>query len=288
MEPKNNMLNVKSENSNIQPKEKYAKVYTIVSGKGGVGKTTICANLGMALALLGKKVLLIDGDIGLKNLDVLMGLEEYCTYDIIDCLNNKVKFSSAVVQDPSVSSLYVISTSQSLDKSSITPKQIGMFCHDLMKEFDYIFIDAPSGIENGFLCSIAPATHAIIVVTLEHNAIRNSDRIIGIMESHGLLPKNMSVIINKIDTHLLNEGVLIDPDTVSKTLSLPVIAQIPLDDDIMVSNFKKRPVVLNGRAFITKIFINIAKMLDGENVEPIIIKKLSFFDKILNMIFLRK
>ncbi len=264
-------------------KERYAKVYTIVSGKGGAGKTTVCSNLGMALSLLGKKVLLIDSDIGLKNLDVVMGLEEYVTHDIAGCVAGKVKFSSAAVQDPRVSSLFVIAASQSLDKSQLTPKQMGLFCHELMKDFDYILIDAPAGIENGFACAIAPATHALIVVTPEHASLRNADRIAGLMEANGILPKNISVIINKIEAHLIADSIALDPDEMQKTLALPITAQIPFDYDIIASNFKKRPVVLNGRSLAAKIFVNIARMIDGEKVEPIVVKKLSVFDRLFNV-----
>jgi len=266
-----------------QTKERYAKVYTIVSGKGGAGKTTVCSNLGMALSLLGKKVLLIDSDIGLKNLDVVMGLEEYVTNDIAGCVAGKVKFSSAAVQDPRVSSLFVIAASQSLDKSQLTPKQMGLFCHELMKDFDYILIDAPAGIENGFACAIAPATHALIVVTPEHASLRNADRIAGLMEANGILPKNISVIVNKIEAHLIADSIALDPDEMQKTLALPIAAQIPFDYDIISSNFKKRPVVLNGRSLAAKIFVNIARMIDGEKVEPIVVKKLSVFDRLFNI-----
>jgi len=264
-------------------KERYAKVYTIASGKGGVGKTTICANLGMALSLLGKKALLIDGDIGLKNLDVIMGLEEYFVYDIAACAAGKVKFASAAIQDPRVSSLFVIAASQSLDKSQLSPKQMGLFCHELMRDFDYILIDAPAGIENGFACAIAPATHALLVVTPEHASVRNADRIAGLMEANGILPKNISVIINKIESHLIADSIAVDPDEIQKTLSLPVIAQIPFDYDVIASNFKKRPVVLNGRSLAAKIFVNIARTIDGEKVEPVVVKKMGIFDRFFNV-----
>lgn len=265
------------------PRERYAKVYAIASGKGGVGKTTICANLGMALSLLGRKVLLIDGDIGLKNLDVIMGLEEYAANDIADCASGRAKFSAAAIQDPRVSSLFLIAASQTLDQSHLTPKQMGLFCHELMKDFDYILIDAPAGIENGFACAIAPATHSLIVTTPEHTSVRNADRIAGLMEANGILPKNISVIINKIEAHLISDGIALDPDDIQKTLSLPVVAQIPFDYDIIASNFKKRPVVLNGRSLAAKFFINIARTIDGEKVEPIVVKKLSLMDRLFNV-----
>ncbi len=266
-----------------QAKERYAKVYTIASGKGGTGKTTICANLGMALSLLGRRVLLIDGDTGLKNLDVIMGLEEYCVHDIVACAAGKVKFASAAVQDPRVSSLFIIAASQSLDKSHLTPKQMGFFCHELMKEFDYILIDAPAGIENGFACAIAPATHALIVTVAEHASLRNADRIAGLMEANGILPKNISIIINKIEAHLIADSLALDPDEMQKSIALPVMAQIPFDYDIIASNFKKRPVVLNGRSLAAKIFVNIARTIDGEKVEPVVVKKYGLLDRILNI-----
>lgn len=281
--PKDGASKISQQLDKGAPKDRYAKVYTIASGKGGVGKTTICANLGMALSLLGRKVLLIDGDIGLKNLDVIMGLEEYCTHDIVDCASGKAKFSAAAIQDPRVSSLFVIAASQSLDKSHLTPKQMGLFCHELMKDFDYILIDAPAGIENGFACAIAPATHALIVTTPEHASLRNADRIAGLMETNGILAKNISVIINKIEAHLIADSIALDPDDMQKTLALPVTAQIPFDYDVTASNFKKRPVVLNGRSLAAKIFVNIARTIDGEKVEPIVVKKMSFIDRLLNI-----
>ena len=266
-----------------QPKERYARVFVIASGKGGVGKTTVCANLGMALSLLGRKTLIIDSDIGLRNLDIVMGLEEYSMHDITACVNGSVKFANAAIQDPRVSTLYVINASQSLDKSSITPKQMGEFCHGLMKEFDYILIDSPAGIENGFVCAVAPATHALVVATPEHTSVRNADRITGLLESMGMPAKNISLIINKIETHLIKDSLALDVDEIQKTLALPVIGQIPFDYDITTANFKKRPVVLNGRSLAASIFLNIAKLIDGEKVSPMQIKKLSFFDRLFHI-----
>ncbi|MEZ7890989.1 MAG: septum site-determining protein MinD [Candidatus Wallbacteria bacterium] len=294
--PENNelMKDLKNINSSVaaggeknpQPsekKERYAKVYTIVSGKGGVGKTTISANLAMGLSLLGKKVLLIDGDAGLKNLEIIMGLEEHCNFDITQCINGEVKFAAACVQDPRASSLYFITASQTADKKALSPEKMAEFCHSLMKDFDYIIIDAPAGIENGFFCAVAPATHAIVVTTPEHTALRNSDKITGLLESAGILTKNISLIINKIETQLIAENLSLEPEQIQKVLKLPLIGQIPFDYDITVSNFKKRPVVLNGRAFAAELFLNIAKYIDGEKVKVISLKKLTFIDKLLQL-----
>ena len=264
-------------------KERYAKVFVITSGKGGVGKTTISANLGLALSLLGRKVLLIDGDAGLKNLDIIMGLEEYAVHDIAECISGKIKFSAAVIQDPRVSSLFLISASQSGDKTQLSPQKMAEFCHDLMKDFDYILIDSPAGIENGFLCSVAPATHAIVVTTPEHVALRNADRIVGIIESLGILRKNINCIVNKIEAHLVKDSLALDVDEIQKVLSIPIIGQIPFDYDVTASNFKKRPVVLKGRSFAAAIFLNIAKLIDGEKITPIHVKKLSLLDRFLHI-----
>lgn len=264
-------------------KERYAKVFVVASGKGGVGKTTVSANIGTALSLLGRKVLLIDGDIGLKNLDIIMGLEEYAAHDITECIAGRVKFHAAAVQDPRVQSLFVISASQSGDKSMLTPKQMAEFCHELMREFDYIIIDSPAGIENGFLCSVAPATHALIVATPDHVAVRNADRVIGIIESLGILKKNISCIVNKIETHLVNDSLALDVEEVQGILGVPIIGQIPFDYDITASGFKKRPVVLKGRSLAASIFLTIAKYIDGEKVVPVHIKKMTVWDRFLHL-----
>lgn len=263
-------------------KDKYAKSYVIVSGKGGVGKTTVCANLGMALSLLGRKVLLVDADIGLKNLDVSMGLEERCVHDIVDCVSGRVRFAAAAVQDPRVSSLSLISASQNADKNALTPRQMAEFCHELMKDFDYILIDAPAGIENGFMCAVAPATHALVVVTPDHLSVRNADRIAGLLEAQGLLQKNIGVIVNKIEAHLVSDSMALDVEEIKQTLGLPMIGEIPFDYDVTASNFRKRPVVLNGRSHVASIILNIAKAIDGEKVKPIHVKKLTFWDRLVN------
>ena len=159
------------------------EVIVITSGKGGVGKTTTTANLGAALALCGKKVALVDTDIGLRNLDVVMGLENRIVYDIVDVVEEKCKLRQALIKDKRFEDLYLLPAAQTRDKSAVNEEQMKSLTTKLKEEFDFIIVDCPAGIEQGFKNAIAGADRAIVVTTAEISSIRDADRIIGLLEA---------------------------------------------------------------------------------------------------------
>lgn len=180
------------------------EVIVITSGKGGVGKTTITANLGIALSKLGKSVIAIDTDIGLRNLDVVMGLENQIVYNLVDVLEGTCRLRQAVIKDRRYNNLYLLPSAQSKDKDSVTPQQMIDLTSCLKEEFDYVLIDCPAGIEQGFRNAIAGATKAIVVTTPEVSAIRDADRIIGLLEKDGINP--IYLLINKLRPDLIRKG----------------------------------------------------------------------------------
>ena len=203
------------------------EVIVITSGKGGVGKTTTTANLGSALALAGKKVALVDTDIGLRNLDVVLGLENRIVYDLVDVIEGKCKLRQALIKDKRFKELFLLPAAQTRDKSAINEEQMIELVNKLKQEFDFVLIDCPAGIEQGFKNAIAGASRAIVVTTAEVSAIRDADRIIGLLESHDI--KNPELIVNKIRPSLVRRGEMIDVDSIVDLLSIDLIGVVPED-----------------------------------------------------------
>lgn len=193
------------------------EVIVITSGKGGVGKTTITANLGIALSKLGKSVIAIDTDIGLRNLDVVMGLENQIVYNLVDVLEGTCRLRQAVIKDRRYNNLYLLPSAQSKDKDSVTPQQMIDLTSCLKEEFDYVLIDCPAGIEQGFRNAIAGATKAIVVTTPEVSAIRDADRIIGLLEKDGINP--IYLLINKLRPDLIRKGEMMSGQDVKEILT---------------------------------------------------------------------
>ena len=203
------------------------EVIVITSGKGGVGKTTITANLGIALSKLGKSVIAIDTDIGLRNLDVVMGLENQIVYNLVDVLEGTCRLRQAVIKDRRYNNLYLLPSAQSKDKDSVTPQQMIDLTSCLKEEFDYVLIDCPAGIEQGFRNAIAGATKAIVVTTPEVSAIRDADRIIGLLEKDGINP--IYLLINKLRPDLIRKGEMMSGQDVKEILNSDVIGCINAD-----------------------------------------------------------
>ena len=240
------------------------EVLVITSGKGGVGKTTTTANLGTGFALLGKKVVLVDADIGLRNLDVVMGLENRIVYDLVDVTEGSCRLKQALIRDKRYETLYLLPAAQTRDKNAVNPEQMRQLCHDLAQEFDYVLIDCPAGIEQGFKNAIAGADKAIIVTTPEVSAVRDADRIIGLLESEGM--ENPKLLINRIRPLMVKKGDMMDIDDIIDILAVDLLGIIPEDECIVISTNRGEPAVSNPASLAGTAYKNIVRRLMGENV----------------------
>lgn len=255
------------------------EVIVVTSGKGGVGKTTTTANLGSALALRGKKVVLIDTDIGLRNLDVVMGLENRIVYDIVDVVEEKCKLKQALIKDKRFKDLFLLPAAQTRDKSAVNEEQMKELTEKLKGEFDYIIIDCPAGIEQGFKNAIAGANRAIVVTTAEISAIRDADRIVGLLEASEI--KNPELVVNRLRPAMVRKGEMMDVEDIVDLLSIDLIGVVPDDEYIITQTNKGEPVVSNHKAPSGKAYIEIARRILGENIEVTIPgRKESFFAKL--------
>ena len=241
------------------------EVIVITSGKGGVGKTTTTANLGAALALRNKKVALVDTDIGLRNLDVVMGLENRIVYDIVDVVEEKCKLRQALIKDKRFNELFLLPAAQTRDKSAVNEEQMKELIGKLKEEFDYILIDCPAGIEQGFKNAIAGADRAIVVTTAEISAIRDADRIVGLLEASEI--KNPELVINRIRPAMVKKGEMMDVEDIVDLLSIDLIGVVPDDEYIITQTNKGEPVVIKDKAPSGKAYTEIARRILGENIE---------------------
>ena len=210
-----------------------SEVIVITSGKGGVGKTTTTANIGTGLAKLGKKVVMIDTDIGLRNLDVVMGLENRIVYNLVDVVEGNCRLKQALIKDKRYSNLFLLPSAQTRDKSAVSPEQMRKLVDELRKDFDYILLDCPAGIEQGFKNAIAGADRAIIVTTPEVSAIRDADRIIGLLEAEEL--KKIELVINRIRMDMVKRGDMMSVEDVVDILAIDLIGVVPDDESIVIA-----------------------------------------------------
>ena len=256
------------------------EVIVITSGKGGVGKTTTTANLGSALAMRGKKVVLLDTDIGLRNLDVVMGLENRIVYDIVDVIEGKCKLRQALIKDKRFTDLFLLPAAQTRDKDAINEDEMIRLTQRLKEEFDYIIVDCPAGIEQGFKNAISGADRAIVVTNAEISSIRDADRIIGLLEASNI--RNPELIINRIRPDMVKRGEMMDVEDILDQLSIDLIGVVQEEENIITKNNKVEPAVANKKAASGKAYIEIARRILGENVEITIPgrKKESFFSRI--------
>ncbi len=241
-----------------------AKVVTITSGKGGVGKTTITANLGAALASAGQKVVCIDADIGLRNLDVVLGLENRIVYDLVDVVEGRCKLRQAMIRDKRAEGLFLIPAAQTRDKTAVSPSDMVKVCEELRSEHDWIIIDSPAGIERGFRNAIAPADQVFVVTNPEVSAVRDADRIIGIIEAEEKGPA--SLIINRIDPEMVARGDMIGTEDVTDLLAIKLIGIIPEDSNVIISTNRGTPIALDGKSKAGQALINISQRMRGEDV----------------------
>ncbi|MCP3741230.1 septum site-determining protein MinD [Rossellomorea sp. BNER] len=237
----------------------------ITSGKGGVGKTTTSANVGTALALQGKKVCLVDTDIGLRNLDVVMGLENRIIYDLVDVVEGRCKTHQALVKDKRFEDkLYLLPAAQTSDKSAVNPEQMETLISELKQEYDYIIIDCPAGIEQGYKNAVAGADKAIVVTTPEISAVRDADRIIGLLEKEDIEPPKL--VINRIRNHMMKNGEVLDVDEITTHLSIDLIGIVADDDNVIRSSNKGEPIALDPNTKAAISYRNIARRILGESV----------------------
>lgn len=240
------------------------RAIVITSGKGGVGKTTTTANLGTGLALLGRKVVLIDSDIGLRNLDVVMGLENRIVYDLVQVVEGECKPHAALIRDKRVENLHLLPAAQTREKDAISPEQMIELVETLKQEFDYVLIDSPAGIEHGFRNSIAGADSAIIVTTPEVSAVRDADRIIGLVESHDI--SDPYLIVNRIRPEMVQRGDMLGIDDVIDILRIKLLGIVPDDHEIIVSTNRGEPVVFDRRTRSGQAYHNICRRIEGDEV----------------------
>lgn len=239
------------------------EVIVITSGKGGVGKTTTTANIGAGLSQLGNKVVVIDTDLGLRNLDVVMGLENLIVYNLVDVIEGSCRLKQALIRDKRYENLYLLPSAQTKDKSAISPGQMKKLTSELKEEFDYILLDCPAGIEQGFQNAVAGADRAIVVTTPEVSAIRDADRIIGLLEKSGL--KNNDLLINRIRMDIVKRGDMMSVDDVTDILAIPLLGAIPDDEQVVIGTNQGEPVIgLHSRA--GKAYTNICRRIMGETV----------------------
>ncbi len=244
------------------------RVIVVTSGKGGVGKTTSTANIGAGLARMGYKVVLIDTDIGLRNLDILMGLENRIVYNIVDVVEERCKLAQALVKDKRMPNLCLLPAAQTRDKSALTPEQMKDVVGELQKEHDFILIDSPAGIEQGFQNAVAAASEAIVVATPEMSSVRDADRIIGMLEAKEEIT-NYKLILNRVRPDMMKANDMMDVDDVLEILSVKLLGIIPEDQSIIISTNRGEPVVMREGDKVPKAtmaYRNIASRIAGEDV----------------------
>ncbi len=240
------------------------KSYVITSGKGGVGKTTTTANLGAGLAMRGQSVVLVDADIGLRNLDVVLGLENRIVYDLVDVVHGHCRLRQALIKDKRFDNLYLLPAAQTKDKTAVNPEQMRALVQELKNEFDMVLVDCPAGIEQGFRNAIAGADEAIIVTTPEVSAVRDADRIVGLLEAEGL--SSPRLILNRIRPGMVKRGDMMDIDDVLEILAIRLLGVIPEDEAIVVSTNRGEPAVMSPGSRAGEAYRNITRRLLGEDV----------------------
>ncbi|MDD4296826.1 MAG: septum site-determining protein MinD [Ruminiclostridium sp.] len=259
------------------------EVIVITSGKGGVGKTTTTANLGTGLSLEKKKVVLIDADIGLRNLDLVMGLENRIVFDLVNVVEGTCRLKQALIKDKKFEGLYLLPAAQTRDKNAVTPEQMMKLCDELREEFDYIIVDCPAGIEQGFKNAIAGADKAIVITTPEVSAVRDADRVIGILEAKEI--RDPLLVVNRVRQDMVKKGDMMSIDDIIDILAIKIIGVVPDDENIIISTNRGEPAVAEGKSLAGQAYRNITKRILGEEIPLIDLSTHDkFFTKVKKML----
>jgi septum site-determining protein MinD len=260
-----------------------ARVITVTSGKGGVGKTTMVANLGIALAVHGQRVVVIDADVGLRNLDVLLGLENRIVYDLVDVIEGRCRLRQALVRDKRLSELFLLPAAQTRDKSAVQPEDMVRVCDSLREQHDFVLVDSPAGIEQGFRFAIAPADEILIVTNPEMAAVRDADRIIGLIEAEEQGPARL--VINRIKPDMVRRGEMLDIADVVELLAIDLIGIVPEDQAILVAANRGQPLAFSSDSSMAgRAFHNIARRLLGEDVPFITLREPGVLEKLFRFV----
>ncbi len=241
-----------------------ARVITVTSGKGGVGKTTTTANLGTALAMRGARVVTIDADIGLRNLDVVMGLENRIVYDLVDVVEGRARMRQALIKDKRLPELYLLPAAQTRDKDSVNADDMVALTNQMRQEFDFVIIDCPAGIESGFRNAIAGADEVLIVTTPEVSAVRDADRVVGLVEAAEKGPPRL--IVNRLNPRLVTRGEMLSLDEVVEILAIDAVGVVPEDEQILSSTNRGEVAVFVQQSLAGRAFADIARRINGEHV----------------------
>ncbi len=240
------------------------KTIVVTSGKGGVGKTTTTANIGASLSMQGKKVVVVDADIGLRNLDVILGLENRIIYNIVDIAEGRCRTKQALIKDKRYNGLYLLPAAQTKDKTALRPSQMKQICMELEEKFDYVIVDCPAGIEQGFQNAIAGATTAIVVTTPEVSAVRDADRIISLLDINGV--NSPKLIINRVKPEMMRKGQMMDIQDILDILAIQLIGIVPDETDIVIASNTGEPVVNNINSPTGRAYREIARRINGEDI----------------------
>jgi septum site-determining protein MinD len=257
-----------------------AKVVTVTSGKGGVGKTTAVANIAVGLASLGQRVVCIDGDIGLRNLDVILGLENRIVYDLVDVVEGRCRLRQAMIRDKRLPELYLIPAAQTRDKSAVSPSDMIRMCDELRQECDLILIDSPAGIERGFRNSIAAADQVLVMTNPEVSAVRDADRVIGILDAEEKGPALL--IINRIKPAMVKRGDMLSVDDVLDLLAIELIGIVPEDENVIVASNRGSPMAFDNKSKAGLAFHNIAGRLMGAEIPFVDVENQGFFQRLFS------
>lgn len=259
------------------------EVLVVTSGKGGVGKTTASANIGTGLALMGKRVVLVDTDIGLRNLDVVMGLENRIVYDIVDVVQGNCRLKQALIKDKRFEGLFLLPAAQTKDKNAVSEDQMKKLCQDLLEDFDYVVVDCPAGIEQGFKNAIAGAQDAVVVTTPEVSAVRDADRIVGLLEASGL--REPKLVINRIRPEMVKKGDMMSMEDIIEILAIDLLGVVPDDESIVVSTNRGEPAVLDEHSRAGQAFRNISRRITGEAIPLMSLESNSgWFEKLKRLV----
>jgi septum site-determining protein MinD len=241
-----------------------ATVITITSGKGGVGKTTATANIAAGLAADGNKVVCIDADIGLRNLDLILGLENRIVYDIVDVVEGRCRLKQAMIRHKQIEGLYLIPAAQTRDKNAVSPSDMMRVCDELRPDYDFVLLDSPAGIERGFRNALAPADKLIVLTNPEVSAVRDADRIVGLIEAEEKGPAHL--VLNRLNVQMMKRGEMLSPEDVLELLAIELLGIVPEDESVVMASNRGTPVVLDPKSRAGQSFRNISGRLQGKEI----------------------